>query len=92
MASEKDRNNVKRLIEQNHITTFREIPDYYPITPLIEFLKTNHGRLSKYFNNVSLFRFSEIIKISQYFQVDEQKMIALVYNQILEDRKTRKKK
>jgi short-subunit dehydrogenase involved in D-alanine esterification of teichoic acids len=92
MASEKDRNKVKRLIEEGHISTFREVLDFYPITDLIGFLKTNHSRLSKYFNNPGLFRFEEIIKIANYLQVNEEKMISLVYKQIQEDRKSKKKR
>lgn len=90
MATDKKRENVKSLIEKGHIQTFREILDYYQITPLVKHLKSSHQRLTKYFNQTSLFRFSEIIEIAEYFGVDEKLMIDLVYNQILADKKTKK--
>lgn len=90
MAIDKKRENIKNLIEKGHIRIFREILEYYPITPLIKHLKSSHQRLTKYFNDVSLFRFSEVIVIGEYFGVDEKLMFDLVYNQIIEDKKKKK--
>jgi hypothetical protein len=90
MTLNKRRNNVKTLIEKGHIQAFREILEYYQITPLVKYLKSSHQRLTKYFNNVSLFRFGEVRKIAEYFEVEERIMIELIYNQIVEDSKKNK--
>ena len=90
MTMNKRRNNVKVLIEKGHIHAFREILEYYPITPIVKHLKSSHQRLTKYFNDASLFRFAEVSKIADYFGVDDKLMIDLVYIQIVADKKAKR--
>ena len=86
MGMDKRRINVKKLIEKGHITTLREIPEYYQITLLVKYLKSSHQRLTKYFNDASLFRFKEISKIGEYFEVNDQIMCNLVLQQMKIDK------
>ncbi len=92
MSTDKKRNNVKNLIEKGHITTLREILEYYQITPIIKYMKSSHQRLTRYFNNATLFRFGEIQKLGAFFDVDDKFMFELVYNQLQEDKELKKKK
>lgn len=78
------------MIDKGEITLFKEIFDYYDITPVINHLKTNHATLTGYITNIGQIRVNKIISIADYFDVDEKKMINIVYNQILADRKIRK--
>lgn len=78
------------MIDKGEITLFKEIFDYYDITPVINHLKTNHATLTGYITNAGLIRMNKIISIADYFDVDEKKMINIVYNQIVADRKNRK--
>ncbi len=86
MGLDKRRINVKNLIEKGHITTLREILDYYQITQLVKSLKSSHQRLTKYFNDVSLFRFKEISKIAEHFDVDDKVLVNLVLEQLRLDK------
>lgn len=78
------------MIDKGEIRLFKEIFDYYDITPVINHLKTNHATLTGYITNVGQIRFNKIISIADYFDVDASKMITIVYNQILADKKIRK--
>lgn len=78
------------MIDKGEITLFKEIFDYYDITPIINHLRTNHATLTGYINNVTRIRIGKIISIAEYFDVDEKKMINMVLNQIIADRKVKK--
>lgn len=78
------------MIDKSEITLFKEIFDYYDITPIINHLRTNHATLTGYITNVAQIRMGKIISIAEYFDVDEKKMINIVYNQLLADRKVKK--
>lgn len=78
------------MIDKGEITLFKEIFDYYDITPVINHLKTNHATLTGYITNIGQIRINKIVSIAGYFDVDEKKMINIVYNQLMADRKIRK--
>lgn len=78
------------MIDKGEITLFKEIFDYYDITPIINHLRTNHATLTGYITNISQIRMGKIIGIAEYFDVDDKKMINIVYNQIVADRKVKK--
>jgi hypothetical protein len=90
MNKEKQLKQIRSMIDKGEITLFKEIFDYYDITPVINHLKTNHATLTGYITNIGQIRVNKIISIADYFDVDEKKMINIVYNQILADRKIRK--
>lgn len=90
MNKEKQLKQIRSMIDKGEITLFKEIFDYYDITPIINHLRTNHATLTGYINNVTRIRIGKIISIAEYFDVDEKKMINLVHNQIYADRKTKK--
>ncbi|HVK46460.1 MAG TPA: hypothetical protein VM488_01420 [Pseudobacter sp.] len=90
MNKEKQQKQIRSMIDKGEITLFKEIFDYYDITPVINHLKTNHATLTGYITNIGQIRVNKIISIADYFDVDEKKMINIVYNQILADRKIRK--
>lgn len=90
MNKEKQARQIRSMIDKGEITLFKEIFDYYDITPIINHLRTNHATLTGYITNVSLIRIGKIIQIAEYFDVDERKMINIVYNQILADRKIKR--
>lgn len=81
---------VRNSIESGYTTKYGEIFELLPLTLIINLLGTNHKRLTKYNANPALFSLDEIFKIAKYLEVSEQKMIELVYNQVLENRKRRK--
>lgn len=83
---------VRQLIETGHYTKYDDIFILLPVTLLINHLRTNHKRLTKYNANPALFSLEEIFKIAEYLEVSEPKMIELIYNQVLENRKKRKSK
>ncbi|GAB3429826.1 hypothetical protein [Niabella aquatica] len=87
MALDKKKINVKNLIEKGHIQTFKEILEYYNITPIIDHLGSSHQRVTKLFNQIGLFKIREIDKLADYFNVDVKLMFNLVYNQIIEEKK-----
>lgn len=78
------------MIDKGEISLFKEIFDYYDITPVINHLKTNHATLTGYIINIGQIRVNKIISIAEYFDVDERKMISIVYNQLMADRKVKK--
>lgn len=90
MIKDKRAKTVKQLIDTNQITKLSEIYDVIPVTVLVNFLKTNYTRLTKYNSNPSLFTMGEIIKLAKYFEVEEMIMIKIIYNQIAENGKKRK--
>ncbi|MGN6419470.1 MAG: hypothetical protein ACTHMC_18365 [Pseudobacter sp.] len=90
MNKEKQQKQIRSMIDKGEITLFKEIFDYYDITPVINHLKTNHATLTGYITNAGLIRMNKIISIADYFDVDEKKMINIVYNQIVADRKNKK--
>lgn len=87
MQLEKRKINVKRLIEKGHIHTLKEIFEYHPITPIIDFLRSSHQRVTKLFNQVGLFKVQEIQSLGEFFDVDIKLMLGLVYNQLAEEKK-----
>lgn len=90
MNKEKQLKQIRSMIDKGEITLFKEIFDYYDITPIINHLRTNHATLTGYITNASQIRIGKIISIAEYFDVDEKKMINIVYNQVVADRKTKK--
>lgn len=90
MNKEKQQKQIRSMIDKGEITLFKEIFDYYDITPVINHLKTNHATLTGYITNAGNIRMNKIISIAEYFDVDEKKMINIVYNQIVADRKIKK--
>jgi hypothetical protein len=90
MNKEKQLKQIRSMIDKGDITLFKEIFDYYDITPIINHLRTNHATLTGYITNIAQIRMGKIISIAEYFDVDERKMINIVYNQLLADRKIKK--
>ncbi|NML23659.1 hypothetical protein HHL16_22455 [Pseudoflavitalea sp. G-6-1-2] len=92
MNKEKRQKLIKQMIDKGDITLFKEIFDFYDITPVILHLKTNHATLTSHINNPSRLRMGKIISIADYFGVDDFKMITIVYNQIQAERKSKRRK
>lgn len=82
---------VRRGIATGDYTKYNDIYDLLPLTAIINLLGTNHKRLTKYNANPALFSLEEIFKIAEYLEVSEPKMIELIYNQVLENRKKKKR-
>lgn len=81
---------VKQLIETGSYTKYNQIYDLLPLTSIINVLGTNHARLVKYNLNPAMFRLEDIFKIAKYLEISEEKMMQLMYAQILENRKKKK--
>jgi hypothetical protein len=53
MNKEKQLKQIRSMIDKGDITLFKEIFDYYDITPIINHLRTNHATLTGYITNMS---------------------------------------
>lgn len=82
---------VRQLIESGHYTKYDDIYDLLPLTLIINLLGTNHKRIKKYNENPGLFSLDELFEIAGYLEIPEPKMIELVYNQVVANRKKRKR-
>lgn len=83
---------TKHLIETDYIKTFSQLTDHIPVTWLVKLFRTNSQQFAKYQKNPAKFSIEQIFKIADYLEVEESKMIALVVNQVLEERKKKKRK
>jgi hypothetical protein len=81
---------IQRLVVEGEIKYFKEIFEYYPITYLVNYLKTNHKTLASYIHKPSLMRFDVAIKIAEFFGIDEKAMFDLIHNQIIAEKKRKK--
>lgn len=93
MAKDSLTQAIKLLIENGQVRTFGEIFERYqfPVSRISNHLGTNFIRLKKHIKNATLFSFADAIKIAAYFDVPEKAIIDLIYAQVTEDRKRKKK-
>lgn len=68
---------AKILLEKKAITTFADIFVYIPYTVVADDLRTNHARMKKMIANPGLFKFEEIIQLSELLDYDCKKLMLL---------------
>lgn len=91
MKKGKQQDAINTLIESGKIKLFKDIFDYYDITPVIAYLKTNHDTLTGWINNPGMIRVEKSNQIAEYFSVDGMKMLEIIYNQTKLEKKNRRK-
>ena len=91
MAKDKQKELIKDMIESGKIKLLKDIFDYYPISPVITYLKTNHKTLYEHLQDADKFRTGTVFSIGDYFGVDETAIMMLIVNQRMADKKRRRK-
>lgn len=81
---------LKHLIDTNYVTKFSEIPQHIPVTWLVKLFRTNALQFQKYTDNPGRFSIDDCIKLAEYLEVDEARIIALVHKQVIENKKRKK--
>ena len=91
---EKDRRyvHIKSLISGGYIKSFREIFSIIPKSVVARDLGMNNMRFSRLMNNVDQFSLKDILRLATFLEIDEMILINLVYQQFVEDKKSKKVK
>jgi len=92
MVKDKLYTTVGHLITDGRIKNFREIFDVLPKSVLAADLGINNTRFEKMRNNLPLFRLKDLFRIAELFEVGENELLTLVYNQYIIDKEAKKKK
>ena len=85
-------NTAQKLILGGYIKTFSELLDAVDKTPLAVDIKTAPSRLNKLINKPQLFTFQDCYRIAALLEVDERKIIDLVFEEWKQGRKGKKSK
>ena len=82
MVKVKDRRyiTVRKLILSGYINSFIEIFDTLPKSILARDLRMNNNRFTRLMNNVQQFTLKEVFTISEILEVEETKMLQLIFN------------
>jgi len=94
MVKDKRYKTVKNLIDGGYVIKFRQIFDSIPKSVLYKHLGMNSVRFKNLMFHVDLFVVKDIFRMANYFEVDNDVMLKLIYNQYIEDHssdKTNKK-
>ena len=73
---------VKVLIEAGYIKNFEHIFDFIPISVVSRDSGSNYVRFIRYIDNPSRFKLKDLFILAKLFEVEEMKLIALVYIQL----------
>jgi hypothetical protein len=92
MAKDKRYNTVKNLISGGYIKTFREILDTVPKTTIAKDLGMHHQTFKKLLTHPERFTFKDAFRIAAIIDVEETKILDLIYQQCATDRKSKRKK
>lgn len=90
MAKHRKYTTAKNLIAAGYIKSFREIFDTLPKSVLARDLGMNNIRFSRLMNNVDHFSLEELFRIADHLEVDDRIIFDLVYQQYVEDKKSKK--
>jgi len=85
MVKDKRYKTVKNLIDGGYIITFRQIFDTLPKSVLYKHLGINSVRFKNLIYHVDLFILKDIFRMANYFEVEGDIMLQLIYKQYLED-------
>jgi hypothetical protein len=91
MAKENKYQLAKSLIESDGIKNIQNLLAVVDKTPLSKDINTTAGRFNNLIENPVEFRFSDCIKIADVLKVDPQRIIAIVYAEILLKKKQKMK-
>lgn len=78
------------MIRSGDIKQFRDIFRYAQITPVIKHLNSNHTRLQAAISDITKFKVGTLVKIADFFELDEKTMMDLVVNQLVATKRKRK--
>ena len=85
-------NTAQKLILGGYIKTLSELLDAVDKTPLALDMKTAPSRLNKLINQPQLFTFQDCYKIAAILEVDEKKVIDIVFEEWISKQKPKRAK
>jgi hypothetical protein len=92
MAKDKRYGTVKKLIESGYIDSFSGILETIPKTNVARDLGMHHQTFDKLLKSPDRFAFKDAIRIASLIEVEDMKIINLIYNQYVIDKKPKRKK
>lgn len=92
MSKDKRYNTLKNLISGGYIKTFGEIFDTIPKSVVAADLGMNNVRFTKLMHNPVGFLVNDLFRIAALIDIDEKAILDLVYNQHVQDKKSKRKK
>ena len=92
MVKDRRYNTARKLINANALSSFSELLDTIPKTTLARDLGMHHQTFEKLLNDPLQFRFHHAVAIATLIEVEEKKIVDLIYFEIRGNRKNRKVK
>ncbi len=92
MTKDKRYKVVNNLISTGYIKTFRELLDTIPKTTIAKDLGMHHQTFQKMIDNPERITFKDAFRIAAMIGCEEMAIINLIYQQCIEDKKSKKKK
>lgn len=92
MANDKRYNTVRNLILGGYLKTFNEIFDTLPKSVVAKDLGFNSTRINRVIDNSGRFFVDDLFKLAALLDVPEIKVMELICNQHVLDKKTKKKR
>lgn len=90
MVKDKRYKTVKNLIDGGYVVKFRQIFDTLPKSVLYKHLGINSVRFKNLMFHVDLFVLKDIFRMADYFEVDGDILLKIIYNQYVEDHSSTK--
>lgn len=78
---------VKRLVEKGDIKYFNEIFDYIPKSTVAADLGKQNVRFTQLMNHIERFTLKDLFMLAKFFDVEDQIIFDLAYNQYQQQKK-----
>lgn len=90
MVKDRRYKTIKNLIEDGHITAFREIFDTLPKSVLYKDLRMNNTRFNNLLEHVEQFLLNDLFRIAELIETEKANIVKLVLNQFDADNRRKK--